>query len=137
MSGSRAWSLREFRRPHLWLGVWCVAIAAVVVASLVPPPAMPVPRNFDKVEHLLGYAALAAFAAGLFEGGRAQLRAGLGLVALGIALEFAQAVTRTRMADPVDALANATGVAIGLLLALTPLATWLQRLESRLLKQTR
>lgn len=126
-------SLREFHRPQLWLGLWLLAIAAVIVASLMPPPALSVPRNFDKVEHLLGYAALSAFSVWLFEGGRAQLRAGLGLVALGIALEFAQALlTRTRMADPADALANATGVAIGLLLALTPLATWLQRLDARL-----
>ncbi|MFC5571313.1 VanZ family protein [Lysobacter yangpyeongensis] len=133
MSAARGSSLRAFRRPRLWLAVWGLAIAAVVVLSLTPPPAMSVPRNFDKVEHLVGYGGLSAFAVLLFAGWRGQVRAGLGLVALGVALEFAQALlTRTRMADPADALANATGVALGLLLALTPAARWLQRLDARL-----
>ena len=47
--------------------------------------------------------------------------AGLGLVLLGIGLELAQgAFTTTRMADPADALANAAGVALGLLTVRTP-----------------
>ncbi len=126
-------SLRDFRRPRLWLGLWMLAIAGVVVLSLMPPPAMAVPQNFDKLEHMLGYAGLAACAGLLFDGWRAQLRAGTGLVLLGIALEFAQALlTQTRSADPADALANATGVAIGLLLALTPARDGLRRLDARL-----
>ena len=50
----------------------------------------------------------------------AQYSEGAALVS-GIALEFAQgAFTATRMADPADAMANAAGVALGLLTALTP-----------------
>jgi VanZ family protein len=125
--------LRDFRRPRLWLGLWCAAIAAVIVASLVPPPEMDVPRGFDKLEHLLGYLLLAAGAVLLFTRRATQLRAGLGLVALGVALEFAQAgLTQTRTADPADALANASGVALGLLLSFSPLARSLQWLDRRL-----
>jgi hypothetical protein len=40
---------------------------------------------------------------------------------MGVALEFAQgAFTVTRMADPADALANAVGVALGLLTVFAP-----------------
>jgi VanZ family protein len=125
--------LREFRRPRLWLGLWALAIATVVVLSLTPPPAMAVPRNFDKVEHFLGYGLLSAGAVGLFADRRGQWRAAAGLVAMGILLEFAQGLlTATRMADPADAMANATGVGLGLLLALTPAARWLQGLDARL-----
>jgi VanZ family protein len=126
-------ALREFRRPRLWLGLWCMAITAVVVASLVPPPKMAVPQGFDKLEHLLGYLLLAAGAVLLFARRGAQLQAGLGLVVLGVVLEFAQAgLTQTRTADPADALANASGVAAGLLLSFSPLATGLQWLDRRL-----
>ena len=128
MSGA----LREFRRPRLWLVLWMLAIVAVIVFSLTPPPAVSVPRNFDKVEHLFSYACLATGAVSLFAARRAQWWAGAGLVLMGIALEFAQAaLTTTRMADPADAASNATGVVLGLLLGFTPAARWLQRLDSR------
>ncbi|QNP41800.1 VanZ family protein [Lysobacter solisilvae (ex Woo and Kim 2020)] len=133
MNASPARALRGFKRPGLWLGLWGLAIATVVAASLMPPPAMAVPRNFDKVEHLLGYAALSAFAVQLFAQRSMQLRAAAGLVLLGIALEFAQALlTTTRMADPADALANALGVALGFALSYTGAARWLERFDRRL-----
>jgi VanZ family protein len=124
--------LRAFRRPRLWLGLWFAAIVAVIVLSLIPPPPMAVPRNFDKVEHLFGYWLLAAGAVQLFARRGTQLWSGSGLVAMGVALEFAQSLlTQTRVGDPADALANTTGVALGLLLSLTPAATWLQRMDGR------
>ena len=130
MSGAQ---LRDFRRPRLWLGLWLAAIAAVIVLSLTPPPPMAVPHNFDKVEHLSSYALLACGAVLLFARRRAQLGAGIGLMAMGVGLEFAQALlTQTRMADPADALANAMGVLVGLLMSFTPAARWLLRLDSRL-----
>ncbi|GAB3358923.1 membrane protein [Lysobacter tyrosinilyticus] len=126
-------ALRPFQRPRLWLGLWLCAIAAVIVLSLTPPPPMKVPHNFDKVEHLSSYALLAYGAVLLFARRRTQLGAGLALVAMGIGLEFAQAaLTRDRIADPADALANATGVVLGLLMSFTAAARWLQRLDARL-----
>ncbi|WP_147208545.1 VanZ family protein [Pseudoxanthomonas taiwanensis] len=92
-----------------------MAVAVVCVASLTPPPPMELPRHGDKVEHLLAYAALAAAAVQVFRPGRALWAAGIGLVLMGVALEFAQgALTQTRMADPADALANTAGVLLGL-----------------------
>ena len=94
---------KPFRRPWLWLGLWWLAVLAVVVASLSPPPPVELPRHGDKVEHLLAYALLAAGAVQVFRRGAPLWLAGLGLVLLGIGLELAQgAFTATRMADPAE-----------------------------------
>lgn len=112
---------KPFHRPWLWLGLWWLAVLVVIVFSLTPPPPIELPRNGDKVEHLLAYAVLAAAAVQVFRRGRPLWIAGIGLVMMGIALEFAQgALTTTRMADPFDALANALGVALGLSTAFMP-----------------
>ncbi|MBO9717414.1 MAG: VanZ family protein [Pseudoxanthomonas sp.] len=113
--------LKPLRRPWLWLGLWCLAVAIVIVTSLTPPPPVVLPRNGDKVEHLLAYGLLAAAAVQVFRPGRGLLAVGAGLVLMGIALEFAQgAFTTTRMADPADALANTVGVTLGLLTVFAP-----------------
>lgn len=126
-------ALKPLRRPRFWLGLWWTAIVLGVVVSLVPPPPIEAPRGSDKLVHLLSYGALAASAVQLFAQQSALLRAGIGLVLLGVALEFAQdALTSTRMLDPHDMLANAVGVLLGLATVLTPLHDLLLRLESRL-----
>lgn len=125
--------LKPFRHPRWWLGLWLVAVAVVIVLSLVNLSGLPpVPEGGDKVEHFLAYAALAASAVQLFETRRAWCVIGVVLVGLGIGLEFAQgALTTTRMADPRDALANTLGVIAGLSTAFTPLRHLLQTLEAR------
>lgn len=110
-------------------------IATVVVGSLLPSavlPASPFP-GVDKIEHLLGYAALSGYAAMLFADRRAQRRAVVGLVLLGLALEVAQwALTDSRSADPWDLLANLAGVASGQALRTTRAAGLLLRIDSLL-----
>ena len=82
----------------------------------MPTPALPnVPPGSDKFEHFLAYALLAARAVQLYARWPALLGAGLGLVLLGIGLEYAQgALTATRLMDRWDALANTLGVIAGL-----------------------
>ena len=131
MSGA----LRVFRWPRRWLVLWALMIATVVVGSLLPTDALPPSPfdQFDKLEHFLGYAALSAYAVLLFASRRAQVAAAIGLIALGVGLEFAQAVlTESRRADVFDALADASGVLVGLLLTVTPWALALQWLDARL-----
>jgi len=133
VSASRRW-LREFRRPAVWLAGWILLFALVAIGSLLPPgdlpPAWP---GLDKLQHFLGYALLSAYAVMLFARMRPQALAALGVIAFGIAIEFAQATwTAERIGDSADAMANALGALAGLLIASTPIARWLQRLDARL-----
>jgi hypothetical protein len=123
-------ALREFRRPRLWLGLWCFGWLLCVVLSLIHPPRLGVeiPEG-DKFGHVLAYALLAAWASWIFARARAQWRAALALCALGLAMELAQgAFTRDRMMDGWDFLADAIGVFAGWWLGLRQPAL-LQRLE--------
>ena len=54
------------------------------------------------------------------------------LIVFGVLLEFLQTQLPYRLFDPLDLLANAVGVALGLLLSLTLLAEWCQRIEQAL-----
>ena len=126
-------SLKPLRYPRAWCALWCLAIAVVVVVSLVSGPALPNAPGSDKLHHFLAYFLLAASAVQLFARWPALLGAGLGLVLLGIGLEHAQgAFTGTRVADRWDALANTLGVIAGLGTRLTPLHDLLLRVEARL-----
>lgn len=127
-------SLKPFRRPWLWSALWCVAIAAVVVSSLLPAADVPVPDmpNGDKLLHASAYLALAAMAVQLFPRWSSLLGAGIGLVLLGIGVEYAQgALTSDRIADAHDALANTLGVIAGLATRLTPWRDVLLKFDGR------
>lgn len=125
-----AW-LQPLRHASSWLSLWWLAIAVVLVASLAPPRALPsMADGSDKLYHLLGYFVLAAVAVQLFRRGPGLWWVAAGLVLMGIGVEWAQGtLTAQRSADPLDALANAAGVALGMVLAFTPARHWLQRLE--------
>ncbi|WP_325064776.1 hypothetical protein [Cognatiluteimonas profundi] len=130
---SRLSALKPLRRPRLWLAAWWFGVAAVVALSLVPAFLLPqVPDGGDKLEHFLSYFLLAAAAVQLFLPRQAVLRAGSGLIAMGIALEIAQGLfTSTRQMDATDALANSLGVAAGLLTLLTPWCNALLHVDRR------
>lgn len=126
-------SLKPFRRPWLWVALWCLGIAAVVWFSLVPPDDLPpVPEGSDKIEHFLAYALLAAGAVQLFARRASLLSACVALVLLGIAMEYLQGRTGLgRSMDPMDALANTLGVLTGLAILFTPLRDALLRMDRR------
>ena len=130
MIGERA--LKPLRHARRWLASWWLAIGLVVVVELLPAIFLPeVPAGGDKAEHLLGYGLLAFAAVQLFER-RVLWRVGLGLAALGMALEIAQGtLTTTRSFDLGDELANTVGVLVGLAGAFTPLRDLLPRAAGR------
>ena len=125
-------ALRAFRRPRLWLALWGLLLAGVVIGSLLPADDLPAPQfvGFDKLEHAFGYGVLSAYAVMLFARRRTQAWVAMGLVLLGIAIEIAQASwTSTRSGDPGDVLADLLGVLAGLSIASTAWARGLQRID--------
>lgn len=126
-------AVQGFRRPGLWLGAWIAMQCATLVVCLLPMPAVAPPvQHFDKLEHLLGYALLAGYAAMLFATPRALAFAALVLLTLGGLIEVLQSLTAWRSADAGDVGANAVGVALGLCVSVTPMRGLLRWLDRRL-----
>ncbi len=127
--------LRDFARPGLWLGVWIFGWALCIVLSLLPPIPLGGPQDSDKIGHFLAYFTLSAWAMAIFRSRRAQLLAAVALVLLGLGVEWAQAnLTTDRQGDLRDALANSLGIAMGFMLAFTPAATMLERIDRKFLR---
>jgi VanZ family protein len=120
----------SLRHPWMWLGLGWTFILLAVVASLVPGQKLPQTGVSDKFEHTVAYALLTLWFAGIYPRG-SYLRVGIGMFALGVALEFAQgAMPFGRQTDPRDVVANSLGVAVGLTIALIGLGGWAQRIEA-------
>ena len=124
-------SLKPFKRPLLWSGLWVLAISAVVIGSLMPSQDLPSVGVDDKLQHFVGYTVLSAGAVQLFARRLSWGFVCVLLVLMGIGLEVLQAeMGLGRMLDRNDALANTIGVLIGLATAFTPLRDallWLDR----------
>jgi hypothetical protein len=104
----------------------------VIYLSLTPtPPEVDLGEYTDKWGHASVYALLMWWFCQLQTALASRALTGLGLVALGIALEFAQDATAYRTFEVADMSAGAVGVAAGWLLAAprTPnLLAWCTRL---------
>lgn len=111
----------------VWLVLGITWLLAVWVLSLIPVPPVAQEVN-DKIEHATTYALLMLWW-GQF--GWRPMRVGLALIAMGIAIEFAQGLTPYRSFDVHDMLANALGVSVASLMLLGPLSRVLQALEKK------
>lgn len=124
--------LKPLRRLPMWLALWFAGIAAVVVVCLLPGQDLPRLPMSDKLEHALAFALLAASAVQLFVRGRALALVAFGLLLLGVAIEFAQVTfTTTRAMERGDVVADAIGIAVGMLVAWTPLRDVLLKIAGR------
>jgi VanZ family protein len=114
---------------RFWLaGAWLVALA-IVVGSLLPGPLIAVVSTWDKLQHAIAYGLLTFWLLGLLERSRYLWAAAITL-ALGVAVEVAQGLlTATRIGDPLDIVANATGVGLALLIAWLGLGGWAEQVE--------
>ena len=125
-------SVRPLRHARLWLALARSAVVATVVVSLLPMPDLGVRvEQGDKLGHLAWYFVLTLAYAQLVASRAALLVRAAGLLALGVAIELAQALTGWRTGDWRDLVANALGVAGGVALGLTPARDWLARVEAR------
>src|SRR6185436_20912910 len=104
------------RYPRLWLTLGWAAVAFAIFICLLPSNKLPDVGASDKTEHFLAYFLLSTMFAGIYPRNRYWVIA-VGLVILGILIEFAQgAMHMGRQADPMDVVANSTGIAAGLVL---------------------
>lgn len=109
-----------------------LAIAGVVIGSLMPASGVPDLKVSDKLQHFAAYAVLSAGAVQLFASRLSWGFVCVLLALMGIGLEHVQAqMALGRVLDRADALANTVGVLIGLATAFTPWRDALLRLDSR------
>ncbi len=95
------------------IGFWC-GVGIITAASVLPKDALPQVDVWDKFQHLLSYAAVAALGGAGFGATRTRLLLGLGLITLGALLEVAQIYVPGRFGEFGDGVANAIGVVAGL-----------------------
>ncbi len=106
----------------LWLG----AAGLVTILSLLPassPPLRALKGN-DKLEHIAAYAVL-TFLPSLHETPRILVRFALGVVALGVGLEFGQLLSEGRQFEVEDMIADSYGAIAGIVMGL-PSRCWIQ-----------
>lgn len=124
--------LPELRYPRLWMAVGLVLAGVIAVLSLMPLRNVPDLDVSDKIKHALAYVALGFFFASVIVR-RDWFWLAIALICFGALIELAQHVMPFgRSAEAKDMLANLAGIAVGLLLALTPLGSWARWLESRM-----
>jgi VanZ family protein len=119
------------RYPWFWLALGWLLVLGVCFGSLVPGQVLRAVSIGDKILHSGSYFLLMVWFAGLYPRSRHAIIAAV-LLALGIALDAAQSQTATRSFDVEDIMANGAGILCGLVLSLSLLAGWCQRLERRL-----
>ena len=122
--------MKELRFPHFWLiGGWVSVIAALIVCEL-PARYVEIPNLSDKVEHATGFALLTLWFCGIYPRLR-YWRIAIYFLLFGILIEILQAVINVgRHAEVLDVCADAAGVVIGALIALTPFGNWPRWLEA-------
>ena len=119
-------------RTRAVLILWALAVAFVVVGSLLPGPVLTrihfsaVAPN-DKVVHFVGYTVLALFPVAFLELLGMGLALAASMVPMGILLEFLQKLVPGRSFEIGDMLANSFGVATGIVLAM-----WLRTILKRI-----
>lgn len=118
--------------PRLWTAGSCIVVAAALYTCLAPVEMLAPQLELvsDKLQHSVGYIALAVWFGGLYPPARYWAIAA-GLFFMGVSVEILQGLMDLgRHADVQDLLANTLGIAAGLLLARLGLGQWTRRLES-------
>jgi VanZ family protein len=122
-----------YSKTWLFLGLFLLAIIALLSLSHLPAPDIQMPTHFDKYEHTLGYAVAAFYWCQLFTKPRHRMLCALALIIFSGGLELAQGfLTQHRKGDWLDLIANTSGVMIGFLACKTILGETLMRIDRQL-----
>lgn len=119
----------HLRFVRLWLAVGFAMVACTVVASLVSIPTTSSIMLHDKALHLCAYAGLTAWFTQVFRHDLTRLLVLLGFCALGVGVEYLQALTPTRQFDVLDMVANSSGAVLAWALSYTRVGEVLPTLE--------
>jgi VanZ family protein len=113
-------SIRHLRFRRLWISVGLVLLVLVAVGSMITfPSSFSAYMLHDKVLHTLAYASLMGWFSQIYRHDLTRLVLVVGLVSMGICIEFLQALTPTRQFDVLDMVANTSGVVLAWALAYT------------------
>ena len=99
-------------RSAFWALLLCVAVLSLMPTGYLPPQVFSL---WDKAQHALAFAALAALGLQAYPHRRWRVLAGL--LVFGGLIELAQAATGWRYGEWADWLADAVGLALGMALA--------------------
>jgi VanZ family protein len=125
------------RYARTWFAAGLLLAALVTFFSLLPAKQLPPVGINDKYEHIISYTIL-AFWFGSVIARRDFLYLGLALIALGGAIEILQGLMGMgRESDLRDFWADCLGVAIGLVLAWTPIGHWASLIDHRVAARRR
>ena len=109
--------IRDSRLRRAWWAVGWFGVALCIYLSLMPsPPSLDVTQG-DKFQHIAAYGMLMLWFVQLAGDGRRRQITAVALLALGIAIEFAQLASGYRDFSVADMGADAIGIAVGWLLA--------------------
>lgn len=120
------------RFNNYWQAAGWLGIGLIIALSLTPAPPQIGVENGDKLGHLAAYGLVTLWFAQVYAGLRQRIWLAVGMVVLGIAMEYAQGATGYRSFEVVDMIADALGVAIGWLLAPPRLPNFLFWVERRI-----
>ena len=113
-------AIEHLRFWRLWLFLGLLLVALVFVGSLMSVPASVEPFMLpDKVLHTLAYACLMAWFAQIYRHDLTRLLLVIGLIIMGIGIEFIQGMFSHRHFELLDMIANTSGVVLAWALAYT------------------
>ena len=112
----------------LWLGIGGLLVALVCFGSLLPTPRIGL-RFDDKILHFVSYFVLTVWFSGLYARRTHYIVIAAIVIALGAALDVAQATTATRYFEVLDVVANAAGALVGFVLSVILLGGWCRVVE--------
>ncbi|MBN1850336.1 MAG: VanZ family protein [Deltaproteobacteria bacterium] len=124
-------------KPLKWIKFWLflgwIFIGIVVFLSLDPsPPEMAGFTGLDKISHFVAYAFMMLWFGFCYLHGATYGHVGIGLIVMGVALEFLQGLMGYRSMEFLDMAVNTFGVVFGWFLAKTRLSSALIYLEKEM-----